>query len=177
VGILDADAILNFADFRVNERAFQLMEQVSGRAGRKNDRGKVLVQVSNVGHPLLPVIQAHDYDLFFSGEIEFRKQYSYPPFSRLIKIQCKHRYKNIAEQASQLLAEKLQPRYGEYIIGPAEPFVSRIRNLFIHEMLLKLPTQPALLQRCKQHLRQFIIDLRHDRNYSSVHVVVDVDPV
>ena len=177
VGILDADAILNYADFRVNERAFQLMEQVSGRAGRKNDRGKVLVQVSNTQHPLLAVIQAHDYDRFFNTEIEYRKQYAYPPFSRLIKIQCKHRYKNIAEQAAHYLADKLQPRYGNYIIGPAEPFVSRIRNQFIHELLLKLPTQPAGLQRCKQLLRQHIIELRHDRNYSGVYVVVDVDPV
>jgi primosomal protein N' (replication factor Y) (superfamily II helicase) len=177
VGILDADAILNYADFRVNERAFQLMEQVSGRAGRKLDRGKVLIQVSNTAHPLLPVIQSHNYKLFFDVEIEYRKQYAYPPFSRLIKIQCKHRYKNIAEQASRLLAEKLQPRYGEFIIGPAEPFVSRIRNMFIHELMLKLPTQPALLQRCKQQLRQYIIDLRHEKNYSSVHVIVDVDPV
>lgn len=177
VGILDADAILNYADFRVNERAFQLMEQVSGRAGRKLDRGKVLIQVSNTAHPLLPVIQAHNYRLFFDVEIEYRKQYAYPPFSRLIKIQCKHRYKNIAEQAARLLAEKLQPRYGEHIIGPAEPFISRIRNMFIHELMIKLPTQPALLQRCKQQLRQHIIDLRHEKNYSSVHVIVDVDPV
>src|SRR5215475_1896051 len=84
VGILDADSILSFADFRVNERAFQLMEQVSGRAGRKDVEGKVFIQVANTKHPVLAYVQAHDYKTFFFSELDARKRFFYPPFSRTI---------------------------------------------------------------------------------------------
>ncbi|MFX6230533.1 primosomal protein N', partial [Acinetobacter baumannii] len=84
VGIIDADGILNFADFRVNERAYQLMEQVSGRAGRKDGKGKVMVQVSNLQHPVLHFVQTHDYKKLFMYETESRKAYQYPPYYRMI---------------------------------------------------------------------------------------------
>ena len=177
VGILDADGILGFADFRVNERAFQLMEQVSGRAGRKGEKGKVLVQVTNTHHPLLAVIQQHDYRQFFDVEIQYRRQYFYPPFSRIIKLQCKHKDKNIAQQASQFLANKLLGAYDQYLNGPAEPPISRVRNQFIYELMLKLPRQLSLLQQCKQQMQSFIVDLHHEKTFSRVQVIIDVDSI
>jgi len=177
VGILDADGILNFSDFRVNERAFQLMEQVSGRAGRKGEKGKVLVQVSNTQHPLLAIIKRHDYRQFFAAEIAYRKEYFYPPYSRIIKIQCKHKVYETAHNAAHYLATKLQGAYGQYLNGPAEPPVNRIRNQFIFELMLKLPRTTTLLQQCKQQLHGFMVDLKHEKNMSNVQVIVDVDPV
>ena len=113
VGIVDADSILSFADFRVNERAFQLMEQVSGRAGRKDAEGKVLIQVANIKHPVLAYVQAHDYKLFFANEIEGRKQFFYPPFSRLILLTFKHKFKDVAETAAQLFANSMKGAFGK----------------------------------------------------------------
>jgi len=97
VGIIDADGILGFTDFRVNEKAFQLMEQVSGRAGRKDDQGKVLIQVSNTRHPVLGFVQNHDYGALYRYEMSNRKEFSYPPFTRIIQLVFKHKEKHIAE--------------------------------------------------------------------------------
>lgn len=175
VGILDADGILNFADFRVNERAFQLMEQVSGRAGRKHEKGKVLVQVTNTQHPLLAMVQKHDYKLFFNTEIPLRQQFGYPPFSRIIHIVCKHKYQTTAQLAIQYLHQRLYMNYGQYLNGPAEPPIARIRNQYIFELMLKLPRNNTLIFQCKQSILRFIVDLHHEKNLSQVHVVIDVD--
>ncbi|MBK5271437.1 MAG: primosomal protein N', partial [Bacteroidia bacterium] len=139
VGILDADGLLHFADFRVNERAFQLMEQVSGRAGRKEATGKVLVQTSQPTHPILQIVQQHDYKKMFAEELEKRKQFFYPPFSRVIHISFKHKIKDVVERAAHHYVDALRNKYGQYIVGPAEPVISRIRNQYLMEMLLKLP--------------------------------------
>ena len=93
VGILDADGLLSFADFRVNERAFQLMEQVSGRAGRKNEQGKVIIQAINVKHPVILMVQEHNYKKFYEYEIANRKEFFYPPFSRIVMLTMKHKDK------------------------------------------------------------------------------------
>ena len=104
VGILDADGLLSFADFRVNERAFQLMEQVSGRAGRKTEQGKVMIQASKINHPVLLFVQQHDYQKFYENEIAMRKQFFYPPFSRLIRFTLKHKIKELVQEAARSLA-------------------------------------------------------------------------
>ncbi|HVW60886.1 MAG TPA: primosomal protein N' [Puia sp.] len=131
VGILDADGILSFADFRVNERAFQLMEQVSGRAGRMDGQGKVLIQVANTAHPVLGYVRAHDYKLFFQHEIAARQQFFYPPFSRIILVTFRHKTKEVVQSAAQLFANGMKQDLGPYLVGPAEPVVARIRNQFM----------------------------------------------
>ncbi len=113
VGILDADSILSFADFRVNERAFQLMEQVSGRAGRKDGKGRVLVQVANTRHPVLAFVQAHDYRSFFEQELAGRRQFFYPPFSRIILITFRHKDKGVVEDAANLFANNIREPFGK----------------------------------------------------------------
>lgn len=177
VGILDADGILNFADFRVNERAFQLMEQVSGRAGRRDSKGKVLVQVSNTKHPVLKYVQEHDYKQLYLFEIANRKQFFYPPFSRLIHIVFRHKDAMIAEEAAHLMVAGLKQEFGAYITGPAEPVVGKVRNLFLRELLLKLPKDAQLVSRCKQRLLQQIAIIHTNKRYRSVEMVCDADPL
>ena len=182
VGVLDADGLLHFADFRVNERAFQLMEQVSGRAGRKpasptstEATGKVLIQTIQPQHPLLAVLQKHDYKTMYDTEIESRKQFFYPPFSRLIHLTFKHKMKDIVERGAIQFANSLRNKYGNYIVGPAEPVINRIRNLFLMELLFKLPRDSKLISQCKQDILHQIAVLRNERSFKSVVIVPDVD--
>ena len=177
VGILDADALLHFADFRVNERGFQLMEQVSGRAGRKEETGKVLIQALNIQHPVLKYVQDHDYKSMFTDEVEKRKQFFYPPFSRLILLSFKHKMKDIVDDGARKFADSLHSRYGQYIVGPAEPVVSRVRNQYLMEMLLKLPRDGKLIAQCKHDLLEQVGILRSEKRYRSIVVVGDVDPI
>lgn len=177
VGILDADGLLHFADFRVNERAFQLIEQVSGRAGRKEETGKVLVQTSEPKHPVLQLVQQHDYKTFFKQELESRKQFSYPPFNRIIHLTFKHKFKEVVERAAYQYANALKNKYGNYLVGPAEPVIGRIRNQYLIELLLKLPRDTKLINRCKKDLLEQIAILHQDKSFRSVTVLADVDAV
>ena len=175
VGILDADGLLHFADFRVNERAFQLMEQVSGRAGRKEETGKVLVQTAQPNHPLLQIIQRHDYKAMFTEEVKKRKEFAYPPFTRIIHLTFKHKFKEVVERAASRYADALKSRYGNYIVGPAEPVIGRIRNQYLIELLLKLPRDSKTINQCKKDLLEQIAILHQDKSFRSVTVVADVD--
>lgn len=176
VGILDADGILSFTDFRVNERAFQLMEQVSGRAGRQNDNGIVLIQVSNTKHPVLHFVQSHNYLQFYSFEKENRKNFFYPPFSRIIRITLKHKESFIAEESANIFAQALRRNFAPYVSGPAQPVVGRIRNQYLYELLLKLPKEAKTIKNCKTQIQQQVIILQTNKRYRSVSVVIDVDP-
>ncbi len=175
VGILDADGLLAFADFRVNERAFQLMEQVSGRAGRKKEQGKVLIQTTNPKHPLLQLVQQHDYKQFFALEIEKRKEFFYPPFSRIVLLTLKHKDKNIVTAASEKLATLLKQDLKDFIVGPAAPVVNRIRNQYLMEILIKLPKEPGMSLRYKAAIRNHINLVTGEKSFKSVTVIADVD--
>ena len=177
VGILDADGLMHFADFRVNERAFQLMEQVSGRAGRKEATGRVLIQTSQPSHPVLLYVQQHDYKKMFADELEKRKHFFYPPFSRIVNLSFKHKIKGVVESAAHQFANALKNKYGNYLIGPAEPVVGRIRNQYLMELLLKLPKDRNLLIQCKKDLLEQVAVLHNEKRFRSVVVVPDVDVV
>lgn len=177
VGILDGDSLLSFADFRVNERAFQLMEQVSGRAGRKDGKGKVIIQVMNTQHPVLPLVQQHDYQQFFEKEIEARRIFVYPPFSRLIKLTFRHKNKDIAEGAARFFAAQLKPQLGSYMVGPAAPVVNRIRNQYLMELLFKIPKAVQSIQQSRDAILHQIAILHQQPAFKSVVVVPDVDPL
>lgn len=176
VGILDADGLLTFADFRVNERAFQLMEQVSGRAGRKASKGLVLIQASRIDHPVLVLVEQHNFIKFYEGELEMRKNYFYPPFSRLIRITLKHPVKEIVFAAAEVLESSLKKDF-EYLVGPAAPVVARIRNLFLMEILIKLKKDAAQLQNQKKVISNHIDLLKSDKRFRSVVVIPNVDPL
>lgn len=177
VGIVDADGILNFTDFRVNERAFQLMEQVSGRAGRRDEQGKVLVQVSNTEHPVLEFVQRHDYEMLYKFEIENRRQFFYPPYSRVIKVTLKHKERHIAEEAANIMSQFLAMQYADYINGPAEPAVNRVRNQYLMEILFKLPKDANFILQCKKSIFQQVAIIQSNKRYRSVNIIPDVDPV
>ena len=176
-GILDADSLLNFADFRVNERAFQLMEQVSGRAGRKNETGNVLIQVSNTQHPVLQFVMQHNYTALYDFEIENRRNFFYPPFSRLIKIIFRHKENHVAEEASNILLQGMKLNFGKYMSGPSQPIVNRVRNQFIWEILLKLPREAQFIHQCKKEIHQHIVIVQSNKRYRGVTIIADVDIV
>jgi primosomal protein N' (replication factor Y) (superfamily II helicase) len=176
VGILDADGLLSFTDFRVNERAFQQMEQVSGRAGRKTERGKVMIQAAKIDHPVLLFVQQHDYKSLYNFEIENRKHFFYPPFSRIIKITLKHRMREVVNEAAEKLGDALKKDFHDFVMGPASPVINRIRNLYLMELLLKLPKDAAMLQVYKKVITNHFNLLHADKKFRSVLLIGDVDP-
>ncbi|MBP6432751.1 MAG: primosomal protein N' [Ferruginibacter sp.] len=177
VGVLDADGLLSFADFRVNERAFQLMEQVSGRAGRKNEQGKVIIQATNVKHPVLQMVQQHNFKGLYNSEIENRKQFFYPPYSRIVLLTLKHKDASKVSAAAEKLVSLLKQDLKDYIVGPAAPIINRIRNQYLMEVLIKLPKEQGMSGTYKKVIRNHINLLQSEAVFKSVVVVVDVDPV
>jgi primosomal protein N' (replication factor Y) len=177
VGIVDADGILNFTDFRVNEKAFQLIEQVSGRAGRREEQGQVIIQVSNTKHPVLDFVKQHDYVKMFDFEIENRHNFFYPPFSRIILLTFKHKEKHVAEEAANIMSQSLSNLYSKYLSGPAEPVVNRVRNLYLFELLLKLPKDTQFIQQCKRDILQQEAIIHSNKRYRGVVVAAAVDAV
>jgi primosomal protein N' (replication factor Y) len=175
VGILDADALMQFTDFRVHERAFQLMEQVSGRAGRREATGNVIVQTSQPKHPVLQQVIAHDYVGFFEMELAKRKEFFYPPFSRLIQLSFRHSLQPVATQAAKQFIKLMDPVFQQYITGPAPSAVPRVRNQYRVELLFKLPRKAALLAACKNDIADKIALLHSNKEFRSVTVIPDVD--
>ncbi|RFS24825.1 primosomal protein N' [Chitinophaga silvatica] len=177
VGILSADSLLSFPDFRVHERAFQLMEQVSGRAGRKHGTGRVLIQAANPRHPVLHYVTAHDYKAMYDAEIAERHAFSYPPFVRLLKLTIKHKNQQVAEQAAHILASWLHPMLGNQLMGPAVPLVARVRNNYLQELLIKLPRDAKSIAQIKQRIQDYITQLRTEKRFRTVAIIPDVDGV
>lgn len=175
VGILDADGLLSFADFRVHERAFQLMEQVSGRAGRKDEQGKVMIQTTQVNHPVLQFVQQHDYKKMYEFELANRKEFFYPPFSRIIQITLKHKMKEIVDDIAERLGNALKKDLGNFVMGPAAPVVGRIRNQYLMELFIKLPLDMKKIERCKQVIKNHFNLLQTEQRFKSVSMIADVD--
>ena len=176
VGILNADNMLNFPDFRAHERAFQLMAQVSGRAGRKNKRGTVVVQTSSPEHAIIGQVIRNDYKAMYAAQCEERQLFKYPPFYRIIQIVLRHRDPNVVKQASARLATDLRAVFGARVLGPNEPSVSRVQNLYIRHILLKIENE-ASAQRAKDILRQITDQVQADPKFKSLWVNLDVDPM
>lgn len=176
VGILNADNMLNFPDFRSHERAFQLMAQVSGRAGRKNKRGTVVLQTSAPEHPVIGQVLRNDYAAMFSTQCTERGQFGYPPYTRLIEITLRHRDVKTTERAAQELAAEFRKVFGKRVFGPNIPPVSRIQNLYIKNILLKIETASST-EKAKEILKQITGQLLTREPYKSLKISVDVDPV
>ena len=153
------------------------MELVSGRAGRKEATGKVLVQTIQPAHPVLQLVKEHDYKKMYADEIEKRKQFFYPPFSRLIHVTFKHKLKEIVEKAAHYFADGLKIKYGRFLVGPAEPIINRIRNQYLMELLVKLPRDTKLITQCKKEMLAQVAILHQHKSFKSVTVVNNVDVV
>ncbi|MGO4910849.1 replication restart helicase PriA [Leeuwenhoekiella sp. W20_SRS_FM14] len=174
VGILNADNMLNIPDFRAHERSFQLIQQVSGRAGRTEKRGTVLIQSYNPHHQILQQVSMNDYDAMYHEQLEERHQYKYPPFCRLIKITLKHRDFQKIEESSQWMGQALKNIFKEEVLGPEPPPVSRIRNEYYRNILIKIPRKQSLAKTKKAILRVRTSFLSVSQ-FRSVKVVINVD--
>ena len=175
VGILNADSMMNYPDFRSYERAFQLMAQVAGRAGRKNKQGLVVLQTKSPENPLIHQIMANDYASLYQEQMEERRLFKYPPFYRLIYVYLKHRKEDILTQAAELMAARLRQGMGERILGPDKPPVARIQSLFIRKIVIKIE-QEASLSKVRRYLTQVQRSLIEDERFRSLMVYYDVDP-
>ena len=175
VGILNADNMLNYPDFRAFERSFQLMTQVSGRAGRKHKRGLVVLQTSNPQHPVILDVINHNFSNHYKGQIDERSMFKYPPFYRLINITIKHKEQGITNKAAQLLAEQLRAIFGNRVLGPQAPVINRIQNLFIKKILIKMEKK-ASPGKVKHLMRECIFNLQAQQAFRYVTFQIDVDP-
>jgi primosomal protein N' (replication factor Y) len=176
VGILSADHLFQFPDFRATERAFQLMLQVSGRAGRKHKRGKVIIQAFNPAHPVIREVLTNDYNAFFTRESMERREFQYPPYYRLIKITLKHRSPQVLNEAAKAYAMEMRTKLGEQIIGPAIPSVPRVRNYYILDFLIKMDKDSKKAARIKHIIREKIDLVKSMKGFSTVRFNIDVDP-
>src|SRR5258706_5381759 len=178
VGVFDADRMMHFPDFRSYERAFQLIMQVSGRAGRREKKGKVVIQTSNPKHDIFSFVLQHSVTDFLKKQLADRQQHLYPPFARLIEITFKHSDKKIAREASEKYANDIKSKLNQVkILGPGEPMVSKIRNEFLMHVLLKIPRNQSGLAEFKSLLAHGASQLLKEKQFRSVKVVFDVDPV
>jgi len=176
VGILNADNMLNFPDFRAHERAYQLMAQVSGRAGRKNKRGTVVLQTSSPEHPIIGQVIRNDYKAMFNTQCEERKLFHYPPYFRMIQIVLRHRDPKVLTHAANRMAADLRAVFGARVLGPNVPSVSRIQNLYIKHILLKFEVE-ASPERAKELLRQITNQILAEPQFKAVWINLDVDPM
>lgn len=176
VGILSADSLLSFPDFRVNERAFQLMEQVAGRAGRSDGKGIVIVQAYNVKHPILAFVKNHDVASFYRYEIQYRANFQYPPFTRLFKVVFKHKEEMKAMSAAALMAETLQAIPAITVQGPGPAIVARVKDQYLQEIWIKCPRTPQEIQHVKKVLQQQKQHITSLKGHSGLYIVIDVDP-
>jgi primosomal protein N' (replication factor Y) len=176
VGVINADSLLSFPDFRAHEKALQLLMQVGGRAGRKHSRGNVVIQTSMPNHFVLQVLQQNKYETLVERELEERQKFAYPPFYRLIKLVLKHRDYKTVEQAALRLKYLLNGEISAQILGPESPHVSRIRNFYIKEILIKINRNNPDLEAVKKTIRNKMNALGEEKVFRSVIVYADVDP-
>ena len=176
VGILNADSMMNYPDFRAYERAFQLMAQVAGRAGRKNKRGRVVLQTKSIDHPIIPQVMHNDFEGMVVGQLAERQLFRYPPYYRLVYVYLKHRNEQLLDVMAQTMAAKLRAVFGARVLGPDKPPVARIQTLFIRKIVLKIETN-APMARARQLLVQVQQEMVAEDRFKSLIVYYDVDPM
>lgn len=176
VGVLNADTIINYPDFRATERAFNMLEQVSGRAGRRNTEGVVAVQTYQPTHPIIEHLQKHDYKGFYQMEIAERERYLYPPFTRLIYIYLKHRDDDVVCEMAAIYGNKLRELFGNRVFGPDEPAVSRVQSLYIRKIMLKIEVT-ASMKKVKAILRDLYERMHENPRMKGIVIYYDVDPM
>lgn len=176
VGIMNADNMLGFPDFRAHERAFQLMAQVSGRSGRSSNPGKVVIQTYNPRHLIIGQVIANDYRSMFVSQITERKKFHYPPFSRLIQVAVMHRDEKLLNESADILAKKLKRAFPHRVLGPEYPLISRIKNQFIKHILVKIDRNHQL-HAARKSLLEITVAFQQLSMYKRIRVVINVDPV
>ncbi|RZK60075.1 MAG: primosomal protein N' [Pedobacter sp.] len=175
IGVINADTLLNYPDFRAFERSYQLLAQVAGRAGRRDKQGKVCIQAYDDSHRIIKQVIENNYTEMYNDEMIERKQFNYPPFTRLIFINVKHKDSNVLNIAAQSLANALKTQLGNRILGPEQPLVARIRNYYIKQIIIKVE-KSAPIQKVKTVLKDTIKDFNAQKDFKSVITQIDVDP-
>ncbi len=176
VGVMNADALLNFPDYRAHERSFQLLTQVSGRAGRTKKRGKVIIQTYNPYHQILKQVTTGDYDAMFAEQLYEREQFKYPPENRIIKITFKHKNYNVLNEAADWFSSALRSNFGGNVLGPEYPPVARIRNQYLKHVLVKMEKKESAA-RTKQNIKRIEKSFNAISMYRSVRVIYNVDHI
>ncbi len=177
VGVFDADRLIHFPNFRSHERTFQLITQVSGRAGRREKKGRVIIQTFNPEQPVLLKVKNHDYVNFFNLEIGERIAYKYPPFFRLINITLKHKDSRTCENAARTFHKLLLDEFGtQRTLGPKEAMIAKIRNMYLWEVLMKFERKGVNLTKVKSIIVKKSLELKQEKEFRNIRVIFDVDP-
>ena len=176
VGIIDADSLLNIPDFRAYEHAFMMLSQVAGRAGRKGRQGLVLLQTKSAEMPVIRQIVDNDFAAFYNDLAEERRLFCYPPYTRLIYIYLKHKDEGRVETASTEMGNWLRTWFGERILGPDKPAVARVKTMHIRKIILKLENGIDQ-KKVREYLRMAQRQIMQDRNYATLQIYYDVDPM
>lgn len=176
VGILNADTMLNYPDFRSYERAFQLMAQVAGRAGRKNKRGRVVLQTKSIDHPIIHQVIANNYEGMVDGQLAERQMFHYPPYYRLVYVYLKNKNEGLLEQMAAVMGDKLRAVFGNRVLGPDKPPVARVQTLYIRKIVLKVE-HTAPMARARELLLRIQREMLEDDRFRSLIVYYDVDPL
>ena len=174
VGILNADSMLNFPDFRAHERSYQLMSQVAGRAGRSEKKGKVLIQTYNPDHNILQQVSMHRYLEMYAEQLDQRHIYKYPPTNRLIKMTFKHRDYQKVNDGAAWFAQSLRATFGKHVLGPEFPPVARVRNEYIKHVLLKIPMNQSV-GKTKKAILKIKNSFMSIKDFRPIKVILNVD--
>ncbi|HEX8328491.1 MAG TPA: primosomal protein N' [Hymenobacter sp.] len=178
VGIINADSIIHYPDFRAHERAYQMFVQVSGRAGRKGKKGKVIIQTADPTQVIFDKVIRNDYIEFYNYEIVQRREHGYPPFMRVIKMTVKHVEQGVGEQAAILLTQELVDRLGRTaVLGPEAPYIFRIRNFYLQEITIKLDRAHTVLKWAKEQIYAAMDVVKDNKEFKQARLVADVDPM
>ena len=175
IGVINADTLLSFPDFRAYERSFQLLAQVAGRAGRRADQGNVCIQTYDANNRIIKQVVENDYIGMYNDEILEREKFSYPPFSRMIFLYIKHKDAHVLDRAALSLAKTLKAKFGARVLGPEQPLVSRVRNLYIKQIIIKADKHTAI-PKVKVALKETLLEFNATKEFKSVFVQIDVDP-
>ena len=176
VGVLNADSLLYYPDFRALERAYQLLSQVSGRAGRSDEVGKVIIQISNIKHPIVELLEQTDIKTYYKLETAERKKFRYPPFVRMIHLSFRDTQENITQEAASFFFKQLKPRVTGDVLGPSAPYMSRIQGKYIREILIKLDREANLINTAKAAIEETRQLLYQYERFRKVRIIIDVDP-
>lgn len=175
IGVINADTLLGYPDFRAYERSFQLLAQVAGRAGRRADQGNVCIQTYDAENRIIKQVVNNDYEGMYNDEIVEREKFLYPPFSRMIFLYIKHKDSHVLDHAAFTLANILKGKFGKRVLGPEQPLVSRVRNLYIKQIIIKADKHTAI-QKVKDALRETLTQFNATKEFKGVFTQIDVDP-
>jgi primosomal protein N' (replication factor Y) len=176
VGIMNADNMINFPDFRSFERSFQLMSQVAGRSGRKNKQGKVIIQTFNPKHEVITDVVENDYKALYEKQMQERSAFHYPPYYRLVQVRLLHKDYKLLNEAAKVLATQLHSIFRGKVLGPEYPLVSRIKNQYIKQILIKASRKESV-SALKKELQVQLDDFASLKEFKRVRIRIDVDPV